>query len=66
LTFRDASLDELAAVEQLLGRPCAGRCCVVARRLDGRPVVIENGSNPGEISVALVVVTVSTEFVPLR
>jgi hypothetical protein len=42
LTFRDASSDELAAVEQLLGRPCAGRCCVVVRRLDGRPVVIEN------------------------
>jgi hypothetical protein len=25
-----------------LGRPLAGRCAVVVRRLDGRPVVIEN------------------------
>ena len=41
-TFRDASADELAALERLLGRPLAGRCCVVVRRLDERPVVIEN------------------------
>lgn len=41
-TFRDASRDELLAVEALVGRPLAGRCAVVVRRLDGRPVVIEN------------------------
>jgi hypothetical protein len=41
-TFRDASPDDLAAVEKSLGRPLAGRCCVVVRRVDGRPVVIEN------------------------
>ena len=41
-TFRDAPPDELAALGQLLGRPLAGRCWVVVRRLDGRPVVIEN------------------------
>ena len=41
-TFRDASGDDLAAVEELVGRPLAGRCAVVVRRLDGRPVVIEN------------------------
>lgn len=41
-TFHDASPDDLAVVEQLLGRAPAGRCAVVVRRLDGRPVVIEN------------------------
>lgn len=41
-TFRDASPDDLAAVEELLGRPLSGRCAVVVRRTDGRPVVIEN------------------------
>jgi len=42
LTFRDASLDDLATLEELVGRPLAGRCAVVVRREDGRPVVIEN------------------------
>jgi hypothetical protein len=42
LTFHDASLDDLAVVEALLGRPLGGRCAVVVRRVDGRPVVIEN------------------------
>jgi hypothetical protein len=42
LTFLDATREDLAAVESLLGRPLAGRCAVVVRRLDGRPVVIEN------------------------
>jgi hypothetical protein len=42
LTFLDASPDDLAVVESLLGRPLAGRCAIVVRRLDGRPVVIEN------------------------
>jgi uncharacterized protein len=42
LTFLDASPDDLAVVESLLGRPLAGRCAVVVRHLDGRPVVIEN------------------------
>jgi hypothetical protein len=42
LTFRDASLDDQAIVETLLGRPLSGRFAVVVRRLDGRPVVIEN------------------------
>ncbi|MHB1087925.1 MAG: DUF501 domain-containing protein [Acidimicrobiales bacterium] len=41
-TFRDASPADLAIVEELLGRSLAGRCAVVVRRLDGRPVVIEN------------------------
>lgn len=41
-TFRDASPSDLATIEILLGRPLGGRCAVVARRLDGRPVVIEN------------------------
>ncbi len=41
-TFRDASPADLAHVESLLGRSLAGRCAVVARHLDGRPVVIEN------------------------
>jgi hypothetical protein len=42
LTFRDATPGDLAVVEQYLGRPLSGRCAVVVRRLDGRPVVIEN------------------------
>ena len=42
MTFRDASLDDAAVVEGLLGRPLAGRFAVVVRREDGRPVVIEN------------------------
>jgi hypothetical protein len=42
LTFHDASPDDLAVVESLLGRPLAGRCAIVVRHLDGRPVVIEN------------------------
>ncbi len=41
-TFRDASPDELAAIEDLLGRALAGRCAVVVQRVDGSPVVIEN------------------------
>ncbi len=32
----------MAILEDLVGRPLAGRCAVVVRRLDGRPVVIEN------------------------
>jgi hypothetical protein len=42
LSFRDASPGDLAAIEENLGRPLSGRCAVVVRRLDGRPVVIEN------------------------
>lgn len=42
MSFRDAIPDDLAVVEANLGRPLAGRCAVVVRRLDGRPVVIEN------------------------
>jgi hypothetical protein len=42
LTFLDASPDDLAVVESLLGRPLSGRCAIVVRHLDGRPVVIEN------------------------
>jgi len=42
LSFRDASPDDLAVVEHYLERPLAGRCAVVVRRIDGRPVVIEN------------------------
>jgi hypothetical protein len=42
LSFRDASPGDLAVVEEYLGRPLSGRCAVVVRRLDGRPVVIEN------------------------
>ncbi len=41
-TFRDASPADLATVEALLGRTLAGRCAVIVRRVDGRPVVIEN------------------------
>ena len=32
----------MAVVEELLGRPLAGRFAVVVRRIDGAPVVIEN------------------------
>jgi hypothetical protein len=42
LSFHDASPGDLAEVELYLGRPLAGRCAVVVRRSDGRPVVIEN------------------------
>jgi len=42
LTFHDASGDDLLILEDLVGRPLAGRCAVVVRRLDGSPVVIEN------------------------
>jgi hypothetical protein len=42
LSFRDASPADIAVVETYLGRALAGRCAVVVRRLDGRPVVIEN------------------------
>jgi hypothetical protein len=42
LTFRDATPDDLVSVEALVGRPLNGRCAVVVRRRDGRPVVIEN------------------------
>ena len=41
-TFRDASPEDIATIEALIGRPLGGRCAVVVRRLDGRPVVIEN------------------------
>jgi hypothetical protein len=42
LTFKDPSIDDVAVVESLLGRPLKGRFAVVVRRLDGSPVVIEN------------------------
>jgi hypothetical protein len=42
LTFKNASLDDVAVVESLLGRALKGRFAVVVRRLDGSPVVIEN------------------------
>jgi uncharacterized protein len=42
LTFHDATADDVAAVEELLGRELNGRFAVVRRRRDGRPVVIEN------------------------
>jgi hypothetical protein len=42
LTFHDASSDDHAIVETLLGREPSGRFAVVVRRQDGRPVVIEN------------------------
>jgi uncharacterized protein len=42
LTFRDATAQDLVIVESLVGRPLRGRCAVVVRRRDGRPVVIEN------------------------
>ena len=41
-TFRDASPEDITTIEALIGRPLSGRCAVVVRRLDGRPVVIEN------------------------
>lgn len=42
MTFHDATDDEIAGIEELVGRPLRGRCAVVVRRRDGRPVVIEN------------------------
>lgn len=42
MTFIDASASELAVIEDIMKRPMKGRCAVVVRRLDGRPVVIEN------------------------
>lgn len=42
MTFREATADDLAIVEALVGRPLNGRCAVVVRHRDGRPVVIEN------------------------
>jgi hypothetical protein len=41
-SFRDASLEDVAVIEAMLGRPLSGRCAVVVRRADGSPVVIEN------------------------
>jgi hypothetical protein len=41
-TFNDASAEDVAAIEAMIGRPLNGRCAVVVRRLDNRPVVIEN------------------------
>jgi hypothetical protein len=41
-TFRDANAKDVAEVEALIGRPTGARFAVVVRRLDGRPVVIEN------------------------
>ena len=42
MTFRDASPEDLAEIERLIGRPPQGRCAVVVRRAGGSPVVIEN------------------------
>ena len=42
MSFRDATAEELVTIETLVGRPLNGRCAVVGRRRDGRPVVIEN------------------------
>jgi hypothetical protein len=42
LTFHDATTADLLILEKLLGRPLAGRCAVIVRRVDGSPVVIEN------------------------
>lgn len=42
MSFRDATAEELVTIETLVGRPLNGRCAVVVRRRDGRPVVIEN------------------------
>lgn len=42
MTFHDASPDDLAALEELVGRPLSGRCAVIVRTVHGRPVVIEN------------------------
>ena len=41
-TFRDASPEDVAVIELMIGRPLSGRCAVVVRRVDGSPVVIEN------------------------
>lgn len=41
-TFIDATPDDVAYVEQALGRAAAGRFAVVVRRISGEPVVIEN------------------------
>lgn len=41
-TFRDASPEDVVAIEALLGRTLSGRCAVVVRRANGSPVVIEN------------------------
>ncbi len=41
-TFKDPSANDVDAVGELLGRKAAGRFAVCLRRLDGRPVVIEN------------------------
>jgi hypothetical protein len=42
LSFLEATPQDLAVVEALVGRPLAGRCAVVVRRRTGAPVVIEN------------------------
>lgn len=42
MTFHDATTADLLILEKLLGRPLAGRCAVIVRRVDGSPVVIEN------------------------
>jgi hypothetical protein len=41
-TFIDAAPEDVAYVEQALGRAAAGRFAVVVRRTTGEPVVIEN------------------------
>jgi hypothetical protein len=41
-TFPDPSSDDVDVVTAQLGRPPAGRFCVIVRRFDGTPVVIEN------------------------
>ena len=41
MSFRDASPQDVTAIEAMLGRPLAGRCAVVVRR-GGSPAVIEN------------------------
>lgn len=41
-TFHDASSEDVAIIESMIGRQLAGRCAVVVRRVDGQPVVIEN------------------------
>ncbi len=42
MTFLDASDDDVAFVESIIGRTLSGRCAVVVRRVTGEPVVIEN------------------------
>ncbi|NNN09238.1 MAG: DUF501 domain-containing protein [Acidimicrobiaceae bacterium] len=42
MTFHDATAQDLVVIEALVGRTLNGRCAVVVRRGDGRPVVIEN------------------------